>query len=59
MNNKGYATSTIIYTAVVLLSLIMFAVLKIEFIKYKHQQDFVENINTELSECLKSGDCNE
>ena len=57
MNNKGYATSTIIYTAVILLSLIMFAVLKIEATKYNHQKQFVNEINNELSECLEKGEC--
>lgn len=57
MNNKGYASSTIIYSAIILLSLVMLAVLKIQYTKYSHQKDFVSGINEELTNCLKEGNC--
>lgn len=57
MNNKGLASSTVIYTAIILLSLIMMTVLKIEYVKYTVQKSFVEEINNELTKCLEKGEC--
>ena len=57
MNNKGYAVTAIVYTAVILLSLVMFAVLEIEKNKYEAEKKHVEDVNHNLSVCLESGDC--
>ena len=57
MNNKGLASTTIVYSAVILLSIIMATVLKIEYTKYTVQKEYVNEINKELSECLKKGEC--
>ena len=57
MNNKGFAISTIIYTSIVLLSLVMFTILAIEKNKYVNQKEFVNDVNNNLSVCLKEGTC--
>ena len=57
MDNKGFAISTIIYTSIVLLSLVMFTTLAIERNKYINQKDFANDINKNLSTCLKEGTC--
>ena len=57
MNNKGFAITTMIYTAVILLSLIMFTVLKIESNRYIDQKNFVTDIREDLSKCLKEDKC--
>ncbi len=57
MNNKGFAVSSIIYVSVVLLSLIMLTALAIEKNKYIDQKKLVNNINQNLSTCLKEGTC--
>ena len=57
MNNKGFAVSSIIYASVILLSLVMFTTLAIEKNKYVDQKKLVNNINQELSTCLKEGTC--
>ena len=57
MNNKGFAISTIIYTSIVLLSLVMFTTLAIERNKYVNQKELVNDVNNKLSSCLKEGTC--
>ena len=57
MNNKGFAVTTMVYSAIVLFSLIMLTIIGIEKNKYTNQRDYVDDINTELSACLRSGDC--
>ena len=57
MNNKGFAISTIIYTSIVLLSLVMFTILAIEKNKYVNQKELVNDVNNNLSVCLKEGTC--
>ncbi len=57
MNNKGFAIGTIIYTSIVLLSLVMFTILAVEKNRYINQKDLVNDINSNLSVCLKEGTC--
>lgn len=57
MNNKGFAISSIIYASVILLSLVMLTTLAIEKNKYVDQKKLVNDINKNLSTCLKEGTC--
>ena len=57
MNNKGFAVTTMVYAAILLFSLVMFAVLGIEKNKYINQRDYVDEINVELGNCLSGGKC--
>ena len=57
MNNKGFAISSIIYASVILLSLVMLTTLAIEKNKYVDQKKLVNDINRNLSTCLKEGTC--
>ena len=57
MNNKGFASSTVVYSAVILLSILMATVLKIQYSKYIVQKNFINEINEELTECIEKGDC--
>ncbi len=57
MNNKGFAVSSIIYASVILLALVMFTTLAIEKNKYVDQKDLINNIDRNLSTCLKEGTC--
>lgn len=57
MNNKGFAVTSMVYAAIILLALAMFAILAILRSEYKDQKDFVENVNKELTMCLGRGGC--
>lgn len=61
MNNKGFAVTLMVYSAIILLSLVMFSILGIEKNKYINQKDYTENIDKQLNEqmnkCIKEGDC--
>ena len=57
MNNKGFAVTTMVYAAILLFSLVMFAVLGIEKNEYVNQKDYVDEINVELNNCLSGGKC--
>ncbi len=57
MNNKGFAITTMVYAAIILFSLVMFAVLGIEKNKYVNQKTYVEDINDQLNDCLSGGSC--
>ena len=57
MNNKGFAITTMVYAAIILFSLVMITILGVEKNKYTNQRDYVESINTELSACLRRGEC--
>lgn len=57
MNNKGFAITTMVYAAIILFSLIMFSILGIEKNRYINQKSYVEEINTNLGNCLREGEC--
>lgn len=57
MNNKGFAVTSMVYAAIILLSLVMFTVLSIVKNEYTNQKDFVEDINRNLTQCIGSGEC--
>ena len=57
MNNKGFAITTMVYTAIILFALIMFCILGIEKNKYINQKTYVEEINSNLDNCLREGEC--
>lgn len=57
MNKKGFAVTSMVYAAIILLSVIMFTVLAIVKSEYANQRDFVENINKNLTQCIGGGGC--
>ena len=57
MNNKGFAVTSMVYAAIILLSITMFAVLTIMKSEYANQKDFVEDINKNLTQCIGGGGC--
>ncbi len=57
MNNKGFAITTMVYAAIILFSLIMFSILGIQKNNYINQKSYIEDINVNLGNCLREGDC--
>lgn len=57
MNNKGFAVTSMVYAAIILLSITMFAVLTIMKSEYTNQKEFVEDINKNLTQCIGGGGC--
>ena len=57
MNNKGFAITTMVYAAIILFSLIMFSILGIQKNNYINQKNYIEDINVNLDNCLREGDC--
>lgn len=57
MNNKGFAVTSMVYAAIILLSITMFTVLAIVKTEYTNQKDFVEDINKNLTQCIGGGGC--
>ncbi len=57
LNNRGFAITTIVYSIVILLLvmiLTLFAVLRQE---YGNQRDYITDINDGLNECLRTNTC--
>lgn len=57
MNNKGFAVTSMVYSAVILLALVMFTILAIVQNEYTNQKEFVEDINKTLTQCIGKGGC--
>ena len=57
MNNKGFAVTSMVYAAVILLVIVMFTVLAIVENEYTNQKEFVEDINKNLTKCVNGGRC--
>ena len=57
MNNKAFAVTSMVYTAIILLSMIMFTILFIVDTEYTNQKEFVEEVNKDLTKCIVRGDC--
>lgn len=57
MNNKGFAVTTIIYSVVLLLSLVIMSILTVLKSEYDNQKTYINDINEELTECLTNKDC--
>ncbi len=57
MNKRGFAVTTMVYAAVILLSITMFTVLAIVREEYGNQKEFVEDVNRTLTQCLGGGGC--
>lgn len=57
MNNKGFAVTSMVYAAIILLSITMFAVLTIMKSEYTNQKEFVEDINKNLTQCIGGDGC--
>ncbi len=57
MNKRGFAVTTMVYAAVILLSITMFTVLAIVREEYGNQREFVEDVNRTLTQCLGGGGC--
>lgn len=57
MNNKGFAVTTIVYSVILLLALIMFTTIALVDGEYNNQKDFVNDINESLGKCLNENQC--
>jgi len=57
MNNKGFAITTIVYAIIILLVLILFSVTSVVKDKYTDQNEFINDLDQELTECLETGAC--
>ncbi len=61
MNNKGFAVTTMVYSAIILMTLVMFSVLAIEKNKYIEQKDYISStekaLNRYMRNCKQRGDC--
>ncbi len=57
MNNKGFAVTTIVYSIILLLALIMFTSIAVVKGQYENQKEFVDDINESLTECLSENNC--
>ena len=57
MNNKGMAISTMIYAAVILLSIVILTTLAVTSSSYTNKADLVNQIDKNLDECLGRGEC--
>ena len=57
MNSKGFAITSMVYAAIILLSITMFTVLKILRSEYNDEQRQVEDINNALTQCIGRGEC--
>lgn len=57
MNRRGFAVTTMVYGAVILLAIIMFTVLAIVREEYGNQREFVEDVNRNLTQCIGGGGC--
>lgn len=57
MNNKGFAVTSMVYAAIILLSMTMFTILAIVKSQYTDQKEFVEDINKNLTQCIVGSGC--
>ncbi len=57
LNNKGFATITIIYSFVLLISLIMFMIISTLKTDYDNGIEYTNDINETLDECLNKKEC--
>lgn len=57
MNNKGFAITTIVYSVIILLSLVAITTLGILKTQYDNQKNYVNDIKEELNICLQKGTC--
>lgn len=55
MNNKGFAITTVVYSIIILLSLVMLIALAIVKNEYSDQKDFINEVRTQLNEHLSQG----
>jgi hypothetical protein len=57
MNKKGFAVTTMVYSAIILLTIVMFSVLAIEKSKYVDQKDYIKSTEKALNSCVRQGTC--
>lgn len=57
MNNKGFAITTMVYALVLLMTMSMFLVLEIMENNYTDNKNIINEIQSELDNCLTSGTC--
>lgn len=57
MNNKGFAVTTVVYSVILLLSLVMISVLMVLRNEYGDQKTYVNDINEALTDCLMDESC--
>ena len=57
MNNKGIASMAAIYSMLLLLIMVMFLILGILRERYYNQNEYNNDIQDSLQECLETGEC--
>lgn len=57
MNNKGFAITTVVYSIIILLSLLAVTVMAINKSEYENEKNYTNDINEELTECLTNRSC--
>ena len=57
MNNKGFAITTVVYSIIILLSLLAVTVMAINKSEYENEKNYINDINEELTECLTNRSC--
>lgn len=55
MNNKGFAITTVVYSIIILLSLVMLLALAIVKNEYSDQKEFIDEVRTDLNNYINSG----
>ena len=57
MNNKGIASMAAIYSMLLLLIMVMFLILGILRARYYNQNEYNNDRQDSLQECLETGEC--
>ena len=57
MKDKGFAITTVIYSIVLLITLVAVMILGLLKAEYSDQKDYIRDINEELTECLQNKTC--
>lgn len=57
MNNKGFAISTVLYSLIILMSLLLFLLIGTMSFSRDNGSQLVEQIEQELNECVWQGTC--
>ena len=57
LNNKGFAITTIVYSIIILLLIVVLALFGILRNGYGNQKDYITDINEGLNECLRTNSC--
>ncbi len=57
MNNKGFAISTVLYSLIILMSLLLFLLIGTMSFSRDNSSELVDQVEEELNECVWQGTC--